>query len=268
MTRLFGILTLLTVFCVGAVAQQQEGGKSGSKQVTVILGQNPMFNQGTSYLLPDYSKETTGIAQSDPGFYLNLGEVGSNSLVNMVGVQANYFILDFLDVNASFAMNINMTPEKNFVEAAEGYYGEALSPSQKYIQGKMTTNWYATIGANYRFSLSNKHLSPYGGVRFGTQMGRIQTQLPYTGEKDDAGIEKLIYSRTSKAGQMYSLQGALVAGMDCVLNCGIVLGLEVSPFSYQHSVIMVDPAGTYRYACDHNSIKILSTPTLKFGFRF
>ncbi|MDO4461054.1 MAG: BT1926 family outer membrane beta-barrel protein [Bacteroidia bacterium] len=262
MNRLFYILTLLTVFCVSATAQQQEAG--GNMQVSVILGNNPMFSQNgqDQFLLPDYNSNETGVT-SDPGVYLNMGNVGSNSLMNMVGVQFSYYLSSALDVNAMFSMNISSTPKKDYIEALQGQYGEAISPASRCIEGRLQTNWYANVGANYHFSGANKHVSPYVGVRAGGEMGRLQTVMPYTGDDED-----VLYIRTSKAGQMWSLQGAIVGGVECVLNSGIVLGCEVFPVSYQYSVINIDPTGSYSYSCGHHGIKIFSTPTIKFGFRF
>lgn len=232
-------------------------------QVSVILGNNPMFSQSneSQYLLPDYNSSVTGVT-ADPGVYLNMGNVGSNSLMNMVGVQFSYYLSSALDVNAMFSMNISSTPKKDFVEGVSGKFGESVAPASRYIEGRLQTNWYANIGSNYHFS-TGKRVSPYAGVKVGGEMGRLQTITPYTG--DD---EALLYYRTSKAGQLWAIQGAIVAGAECVLNSGVVLGLEVMPLSYQYSVIQIDPAGPYSYSCSHHGIKILSTPTIKFGFRF
>jgi len=251
MKKLFSILTLSAIFGIGAAAQQQ--GAEGNMQASLILGNNPMFNQSTTYLLADQSSSSTGL-YSAPGYYLNLGTVGSNQLTNMVGVQFAYFLSPSIEVNAMFSMNISSTPKKDYQEGVS-----ALAPSSKEIDGELKTNWYANVGGNYHFF--SKHISPYAGARVGGMMGRIQTTAAYDG--DEAVITK-----TSNSGQIRAIQGSLVGGVDCVLNCGVVLGLEIAPVSYQYSVIEIDPSGSHNYTCNHHNIKVFSTPTLKLGFRF
>lgn len=110
MSRLSNILTLsLSFFAMATAAMAQN---AGDKEVTLILGNNTMF-QGNSetYLLKPYHTASYGNSQgqlpstglgvagtdenqsADPSVYLNLSELGSNSLMNMVGVQGRYFIL-------------------------------------------------------------------------------------------------------------------------------------------------------------------------------
>jgi len=257
MRKILSIITLSAICAVGAFAQQQTA--DGNMQASVVLGSNPMFYQSTSYLLPGYTYggyTTTGLNET-PSYYLNLGNVGSNSLTNMIGVQFAYFLTPSIDVNAMFSMNISATPKKDYSEGVGTH-----APASNRIDGELKSNWYANVGANYRFK--TQRVSPYAGARLGGQMGRIQTKTAYNGNVENQGT----FVKFNNAGQIWSLQGALVAGVDCVLNCGVVLGLEVMPVSYQYSVIEIDPSGSHNYHCDHHSIKIFSTPTLKLGFRF
>lgn len=68
----------------------------------MILGSSQMFNNNTeNYLLPTYWNgqnysfpnvglgNTSGHQSSDPATYLQLGDLNSNNLVNIIGIQEN-----------------------------------------------------------------------------------------------------------------------------------------------------------------------------------
>lgn len=288
---------LLAAACQGAMAQAGGGlgANAGDIQISLVLGSSNMFNQSTSaYLLPKYDNTSTspgiGLGTSnskqseDPSYYLNLGSVGSSSLVNMAGIQARYYLSSNLDVNAMFAMNISATPKKDY-EEGDATIPYMVIPQQRYIEGRLSTNWMASIGANYHFNTSSERVTPYAGVALGGQMGRIQTTTPYTGyvgitegedfdyDYDDYdqgydGTQSVLYTPQSRAGQIYALQGSLILGVECVLVKGLVLGIEVAPCAYQHSVIEIMPKGFQTYRAVHDNVKIFASPNLKLGFRF
>lgn len=269
MKRRFSAVALLLLLLAPAAALAQDAGQF---QVSLVLGNNTMFKQNTSaYLLPEYDNSSsapgTGIggdnvSSADPGYYLNLGELGSNNLLNMVGVQGRYFITKNIDVNLMFAMNIAATPKKDFVEGDESVADMAI-PQSRYIEGKLSTNWMANVGSNWHFATANERLSLYAGVAFGGQMGRIQATRPYTGED-----EKVLFTPSSRAGQIWAISGSLVGGIEFEVTKGLVLGLEVAPASYQYSQLEVYPKGYDTYVAHHHDIKIFATPNFKIGFRF
>lgn len=262
MRRLLSLITLSAIIPLGAAAQGEAQAPAANKQATLILGNNPMFNQSGEYYLASYGEDETGLDR-EPGYYLDLGEVGSNSLLNMVGVQFSYFITPEIEANAMFSMNISSTPKKDYEEGVE-VAGNNFAPASRHIEGSLKSNWFANVGGNYHFALGqNQMISAYAGIRLGGMMSRIQTTIPYTGDDDEA-----IFYKSSRSGQAWGLQGAIMAGIDCRLRCGILLGLELAPAAYQYSVIEIDPEGLYHYQCDYHSIKLFSTPTLKLGFRF
>lgn len=269
--RLSVALLLPLLFCAHMWAQE-----AGQMQVSVVLGSNTMFNQNTSsYLLPKYNHAdaapgtgignadpTTNAQSNDPGVFLNLGEIGNNSIVNMTGVQFRYFLSSKLDVNMMFAMNIASTPKRDFVEGDQTIPDMAI-PQQRFIEGRLSNNWMANVGSNYHFSTSNNRINLYGGVLLGFQMGRIQTTTPYTGND-----EYHIYNPSGKAGQLWAAQGSIVGGVECEVASGLVLGIEFAPVAYQYSVFEIYPKGFDVYTADHHNFKLFSSPNVKLGFRF
>jgi hypothetical protein len=285
MRKLFGILALTAVF---GTAVAQEG---GNFQVAAILGNNPMFNQNVNVPLPTYGGDDTGLNNA-PEYYLRLNgnssTSGLNTITNMAGVQLAYF-LGPVDVNLMYAADLSITPKKDFArtidyelyteqERQSDVYDLFRRPNQREIQGSYKSNWYLNVGGN--FHVENKRASGYAGVRLGYKKSRYQTFDPYTKTLDEQLEEPYVndetneilniavYNRNTREGKITAYQAAIVAGAECVSNCGFVFGVEFLPFSYQYSEIEIDPNGQYDYTCGHRDIKIFSTPTLKLGVRF
>lgn len=303
--------------CVVApsMAQQSRRGgdasfapKKGQWEVSAVVGNNQMFNQDMNYLLPTYwdgsgdngfnnpvglptqnGDGSWGNQSGDPGIYLNLGSLNSNSLVNLIGLQGKYFILDNLDVNLMFSMNINATPSKNYIEGDESVSYLPIQASQ-FMEGKITNAWTLAIGSNYYFHTKNERINLYAGGLLGWQMGRIETVLPYTGETvtneeanddiigstgddiTDLGNEEEdpveMYVPSSRAGQIFGLKVAAVGGIEYSLAKGLILGFEVQPIAYRYDCLQICPKGSTAYVAGHHNINFFASPNLKIGFRF
>ena len=275
--------------------------KKGQWQVSAVIGSSQMFDQNMNYLLPTYYNNSYGSnanfnnpvglpdegqnlisgknQSGDPGIFLNLGTLNSNSLINLIGIQGKYFLTDHWDVNLMFSMNINATPSKDFVE---GDYTVAELPIQdyKYMEGRVENAWNVALGSNYYFNTRNERINLYAGGVLGWQMGRIQTSYPYTGETvidedmseetdEDLNYESVqLYTPNSRAGQIFGLRVGAVAGIEYSIAEGLILGFEVQPISYRYDCIQICPKGSAVYQAGHHSIGFFATPNLKIGFRF
>ena len=319
-------ILLLSVASVAPITAQQYSSsdasfapKKGQWQVSAVIGNNQMFNQDMSYLLPTYWDAQNGFTQdvglgnsftnpnmsTDPGMYLNLGNLNSNSLVNLIGFQGKYFLTDRWDVNLMFSMNINATPKKDYIE---GDYTVEEMPimASKYMEGRISNAWNVAIGSNYYFNTKNERINLYVGGLLGWQMGRIETVTPYTGEYYDdsndyqnsdgtnigtgqgtgetdgpdigfgdgeTNMEEgkdpvQLYTPNSRAGQIFGLKVAGVAGIEYSLSPGLILGFEVQPVAYRYDHIQICPKGQAAYKVGHHNINFFATPNLKIGFRF
>lgn len=287
--------------------------KKGQWQVSAVIGNNQMFDQNMYYLLPTYSRFNSPIGlpggsninqSSDPGMYLGLGELNSNDLVNLIGIQGKYFLTDRWDVNLMFSMNINATPKKDFVE---GDFSVTDMPiqSSRYLEGRIENAWTVAIGSNYYFNTKNERINLYVGGVLGWQMGRVATNTPYTGvtftpsDEDVTGDDlnnpdlpglptvpgddqsdittggddpveedEQLYLPSSRAGQIFGLRVGGVAGIEYSIAKGLVFGFEVQPVSYRYDHIQICPKGSAAYKVGHHSIGLFATPNLKIGFRF
>lgn len=298
-------ILLLSVASVAPVMAQQYSSsdasfapKKGQWQVSAVIGNSQMFNQDMNYLLPTYwdaqnrFTQNTGLGDvasnpnmsEDPGLYLNLGSLNSNNLVNLIGIQGKYFLTDRWDVNLMFSMNINATPKKDFIE---GNYEVDEMPimGTKYTEGRISNAWNVAIGSNYYFNTKNERINLYVGGLLGWQMGRIETVTPYTGEtikdpdlaEDNTGDADLdesnqesvqLYTPNSRAGQIFGLKVAGVAGIEYSIAKGLVFGFEVQPVAYRYDHIQICPKGQAAYKVGHHNINFFATPNLKIGFRF
>ena len=258
--------------------------RKGQWQVSLVLGNNGTFyNENATYsLLPDFSN-TEGMvglpngntdASGDLNYLLNISGINNNSLVNIAGLQAKYFITDEWDINLSFGMNISLTPKKDFIEGDYETVPDMIIPAQKYVNAQMTNNWYLSVGTDRYFRVSNPRIHPYVGAVAGFQMARIETTEPYTGEvyndgtDEGEGLPTQLYVAAGKAGQMFGIKGALVAGCEYSLAKGLVVGLEFQPVAYRYDVIQLCPQGFSKYSLGHHNVKLFEMPVLKFGFRF
>ena len=256
--------------------------QKGQWQVSLVLGHNSFYNENTShYLLPQGYTNTGGsvglpnggtVESGELGSYLNINGLNNNSIVNIAGLQVKYFVSDCWDINLSFGMNIDITPGKDYVEG-DNSVPDMVIPSQKYINAQMKNNWYLTLGTDRYFKTSNPRIHPYVGAAVGFQMARIETTQPYTGETyndPDLGEESelQVYLAGGKAGQVYGLKAAAVAGVEYSLMKGLVLALEMQPLAYRYDIIQIAPQGFDKYNVGHHNIKIFDMPVLKLGFRF
>ena len=307
--------------------------RKGQWEISAHMGNSQMFNQNISYyLLPTYYdgksfwhpvglpnekinqdinilvgnqdvktiQDAKTNQSADPGMYLNLNSLENNSLVNLIGLQAKYFITDNIDINLMFNMNIQMTPAKDFIEGDSTVLRLPIQQSQ-YMEGRLTNVWSVGVGSNYYFNTRNERINLYVGGTLGWQMGTIQTNLPYTGETvDDDEIENDIdpednagddgdlklgnddkeilgdilrdpiemYVPNSRAGQIMALKAAATAGIEYSVAKGLVLGFEVQPISYVGSFIRICPKAATKYSTSHHQLGFLAAPRFRIAFRF
>ena len=248
--------------------------RKGQWQVSVMAGYSGFFNENlNSYLVPSVSNTAGSVglpnggtdASGDMSSYLNIGGF-NNQNFSIVGLQTKAFVSDNWELNASFGVNIDLTPSKPYVE---GDYTtpEMIIPEQQYINAQSTHNWYVTLGTNRYFNLRNPRIHPFVGLALTYQMARLVTVEPYIGENAEGDDLHLYYSGTN-IGQVLCGKASLVAGIEYSVCPGLVLGFEFHPASYRYDIIQMAPRGFDVYTASHQSIRVFDTPVLKLGFRF
>ena len=261
--------------------------QKGQWQVSMFLGGgNKFYNENTTYLLPRFTN-TSGevglpnggtLESGDLNTYLQIDGLNGNNLTNIIGFEGKYFLSDCWDINLQFSMDINLTPKKDYIEG-EATVPDMIIPAQKYINAQATNNWYVGVGSNRYFKVSNPRIHPYLGAALGFQMARIETSEPNTGETyadgedegDDevgSGLPTQVYLSGSRAGQMFGIKAAAVAGIEYSLAPGLVLGFQMQPVAYRYDVIQICPKGFDKYNASHHNIKLFDMAVLKLGIRF
>lgn len=257
--------------------------KKGQWQISLLLGGgNNFYNENTTYYLQPRGYSNTGGSIGLPNGgtdqsgnlndWLQIDGLTDNSLTNILGLEGKYFLTDCWDINFQFAMNISLTPKKDYVED-DISVPDMVVPSQRYINAQTTNNWYVSVGSNRYFKVNNPRIHPYLGGSLGFQMARIEVTEPYTGDEyPDADIEEEVpsqlYQSGSRAGQMFGIKAAGVAGIEYSLAPGLVLGFQFQPLAYRYDVIQICPKGFDKYNTSHHNIKIFDMPVLKLGIRF
>ena len=271
--------------------------EKGQWQISVFMGgNNNFYKEQTNYLLPTFTNKngvvglpnTSETHKGDLNTYLQIDGLNGNSLTNILGFEGKYFLSDCWDINMQFSMDINLTPSKDYVEGDYSSVPDMIIPAQDYISARMTNNWYAAVGTNRYFKVSNPRIHPYLGASVGFQMARVETTEPYTGETysdndGDGSIDRFypntngedldnlptqVYVSGSRAGQMFGIKAAGVAGIEYSIAPGLVLGFQCQPLAYRYDVIQICPKGFDKYNASHHNIKILDMPVLKLGIRF
>jgi hypothetical protein len=301
--------TISSKKCDGVMFAPQKG----QWQISMFLGGgNKFYSENTSYMLPSFTNTggTVGIGGNysnsngnQTGYlnnYLLIDGLNGNSLTNILGFEAKYFVSDCWDINMQFSMDINLTPSKDYVEG-DNTVSDMIIPAQQYISARMTNNWYVSVGSNRYFKVSNPRIHPYLGAAVGFQMARIVTNEPYTGDTYNDGINgdvvpgnpgvnapegsgnhdvntntgvgendlpSQVYLAGSRAGQAFGIKAAGVAGIEYSVAPGLVLGFQFQPLAYRYDVIQVCPKGFDQYNASHHNIKIFDMPVLKLGIRF
>lgn len=271
-TRLFITAALALFFSLPVLGQAEKeyvAPEPGTVQVELLMGTSGFFQQnwdGYNYLLAADNGSSIGFG-SNLQSYMNLGDMNSNNIMNMIGVRTAVYVHPQIDVNVLFGMNIGMTPKKDYIE---GDYSipDMPIPEQQYITAETEHLLFSQVGGNWHFLPKNKRVSPYIGVVAGFQLARITAMYPYTGETNNAGDPIELTRPSYRAGQAWAAQGGVIAGVDYQVAPGLTIGVEISPAMYQLTVMELHPSGMEPYWAMNHHIKLLTTPRLKLGFRF
>lgn len=307
MIKKLSIFLIAVLMVVSASAQPAERSgsalfapRAGQFQVSIVLGDGLFYPESiTGDLLPSYfpSADLDGNRAVSK---LHLGSLNNNSIVNIAGLQTKYFITNHLEINAMFSMDISLTPDRDYVEGIDmsDLLTTDTDPSKPikeltnflssedldlggfaYMEGKLTNAYMVNLGTNYYFNNCNGRIFPYLGIAGGFQHNRIQTYLPYTGMEveiinpeitggQSSTVEPIeLYLSDTRAGEAYSISGAVVAGVEYNFLPGFNVAFEVRPFNYYYSVARIYSEGL-EWNGDTHQFKFFAFPQLKFGIRF
>ena len=275
------LIAVLTVASLGAQPAERSGSavyapRAGQVQVSAVLGSGLYFEylDNLTPLLPSYMPgDELGI---DPtsygvGYYLQMGNMNYNPIVNLAGIQGKVFLTNRFALNAMFAMQIDVTPQRDYIEGINLESSGLLDLGGiQWVEGRLTNKYLVNVGADYYFNNCNGRLFPYIGVLGGFQHARVQAYLPYTGIEvpTETGTDPIeLYALDNRAGEAYAISGAITAGVEYNLLPGMNIALEVRPFNYYYTAIRMYADGQ-EFNAYEMQFKFFAFPQLKLGFRF
>ena len=285
------LIAVLTVASLWAQPAERSGSavyapRAGQVQVSAVLGSGLYFDylDNLTPLLPSYMPgDELGIdpTQKGVGYYLQMGSLDKNPIVNLAGIQGKFFVTNRFALNAMFAMQIDVTPQRDYIEginlestsySSSSSYGSGLlnQGGIQWVEGRLTNKYLVNVGADYYFNNCNGRLFPYIGVLGGFQHARVQAYLPYTGIEvsTETGTDPIeLYALDNRAGEAYAISGAITAGVEYNLLPGMNIALEVRPFNYYYTAIRMYADGQ-EYNAYEMQFKFFAFPQLKIGFRF
>ena len=329
MLKRLSIIALTILMTVPATAQPKEscecafGPKKGQWEVSLNLGRGQFFNDanGLYYLLPAEDGTAIGIG-SNAGtlemvagtgndhvsadiatYVLNTGSMNANSIINIAGIQAKYFISDNWAISFGGAYNMNMQPGKDYQEGQKSFIDPAkydpINPAdddltgkvgvgdiygQKAVLGVTSNSGIANLGVDYYFHINRApRVTPYVGVLGQFKIARIDSYYPYTGQvirddidkviedeyKDqDLKFEELDIYRSNRAGNAMGFAVGVNFGVDFSVTENLILGINVAPVLYQYNLVQLQVMGQDTYNVYNHNISVFKYPQLKFGFRF
>jgi hypothetical protein len=275
------LIAVLTVASLGAQPAERSGSavyapRAGQVQVSAVLGSGLYFDylDNLTPLLPSYMPgDELGIdpTQKGVGYYLQMGSLDKNPIVNLAGIQGKFFVTNRFALNAMFAMQIDVTPQRDYIEGINLESSGLLDLGGiQWVEGRLTDKYLVNVGADYYFNNCNGRLFPYIGVLGGFQHARVQAYLPYTGIEvpTETGTDPIeLYALDNRAGEAYAISGAITAGVEYNLLPGMNIALEVRPFNYYYTAIRMYADGQ-EYNAYEMQFKFFAFPQLKIGFRF
>jgi len=275
------LIAVLTVASLGAQPAERSGSavyapRAGQVQVSAVLGSGLYFDylDNLTPLLPSYMPgDELGIdpTQKGVGYYLQMGSLDKNPIVNLAGIQGKFFVTNRFALNAMFAMQIDVTPQRDYIEGINLESSGLLDlRGIQWVEGRLTNKYLVNVGADYYFNNCNGRLFPYIGVLGGFQHARVQAYLPYTGIEvpTETGTDPIeLYALDNRAGEAYAISGAITAGVEYNLLPGMNIALEVRPFNYYYTAIRMYADGQ-EFNAYEMQFKFFAFPQLKIGFRF
>jgi outer membrane protein W len=268
------LLALLGVLIVPLQAQEavstgsDYAPKAGNVQVNLLLGKGFFYVNTDDILLIQRNAEVVGnnLTTNLPA-YLTLSDPNSNSLLNMIGIEAKYFITDHIAVSLSGAGYINNTPWREAVDATKSG-DDIIFPKYVNIDAQLKTRVVANLGGQYYFTVGNDRIHPYAGILGTFQFASLSAQSTYAGF-DDASLEADKKDAGVRTGQLFGWAASAVAGIEYSLFPGFTVGFEIKPFSYYYSgLTLFAQPGLDAMTGENQDYSIFAQPVFKIGFRF
>ena len=256
------IITIIAaILFFPAFAQEQEkeyAPKKGNFQANLLLGDRMYYPTSGLYL--ERNQTSVGIEPTE--FRFSNDYWNSNSIMDMIGIEFKYFVLDQLSISFLGAGSVNNTPSREYQEGINTGDPVTGIPDHDYIEANLTTRLIGSVGVNYHFALAKERIQPYVGLQGTFQFAKVDAVTPYTGNPAD-------YDAGVRTGQVFGWSPSIVMGIEYALTPGLLIGFEIKPVSYYYTGAELFAArGLEAMTGSNHEFTFLAHPRFKIGFRF
>jgi hypothetical protein len=268
MKNTFILLLIIPFLIVPSVSAQENDGaigpRKGNKIISLLTGKDQTF--GNWLALPDANQISYEIQVPLMGT-----SISENSAINMLGIEAKYFLTDKWALRLSGTGNISVAKGYEGVPGVSDANGvSTLVPFYSQVPSLSNHEVIAGIGLDRYFSTKNKHvfwyLAPVINFHYNRLTGENSTDyLPIT----EAPYFRIVDPGTIRyaEGLGAGLSGNI--GIDYFTSSGIVFGFEVQGANYTYiRNTQLPMQGLSTLKSDSHNIAFLAYPTLRIGFKF
>ncbi len=222
---------------------------AGTVKLSLGVGNVPYIGQLSAYY--------QGSSAYTPPTYVTNYSSTSNSLTNMVGLQAKYFVSEALAVKFMGGGYTSITPGKldaPGVISPGGYDPQTDVPTYNEVM-EVRNNTYMTIfGAD--FYTTRKNTSLYGGV---------EGAFRYSNASTESVLE---YSAGASVLEAWSYHGAITLGGEYNSDGGFFVGVEVRPFLCSYTGTTIQPIPGSSKQSENLTFGFFTYPMLHIGVNF
>jgi hypothetical protein len=281
------ILAVALLAAFGAYAQDaptsSTGGGSSSGDFApsagdisgaLLFGRGNFFNGGLE--VPGVSATWTEDPVTGASPYANTVDPNENSVTNIVGAEARYFLASNIALKISGGAIIRNTPARpnvpGFID--DGTDAGAWIPAYAAVEADNRVDINVNLGGEYHFTTQYNRLYPYVGATIPYYYARRSMYDPTIEEGtegsggDEPGTPTVIDVGVRSVEIIgFGLQA--VGGVDYYLMDGLYFGFETKPISYVYAYSNKIPApGLETLSADTHTWSFFSQTFVKVGFRF
>lgn len=185
-----------------------------------------------------------------------------NSLLNMIGVEARYFLSSRIAVKLSGAAIFNTTPARESLSGVPNAIPEIEAVS---AEERIDLNFIP--GVEYHFPVKSKKLSPYSGLALPIIYGRHSVNNPNITVNDSSSLEGDVFGARKAA--IFGLGSQLYSGVDYYFNNEIYLGAQINILGSTYTTVEKSSGNGFDISQTENvQINFLTQPVIKVGFKF
>ncbi len=177
----------------------------------------------------------------------------SNSLLNMAGIEARYFLNPKIGLRLSAGIIFNNTPSQETIDGVPD-----LIPEVSAVNADERFDINVIPGVEYHFAVRSERLSPYAGISTPFIYGKHSSFNPDL-DGDTFG---------TRSATIVGIGGQLFSGIDYYFNEDIYIGIQINVAGSTYTRVEKSAgAGFDDSKADSFQANFLTQPIFKIGFK-